>query len=161
MSETNLSNVLSSLYQGVSGVYENFLDYDDELSGLLSAVQAIDIDAQGESETIAYSVKPKIITLAGSTTYALEDSKIYNTVLVADTTFTLPAIEDLSILHEIILTVKFDGNPWYATFRDSSNNEISTMDGGNNYWSAGDVVQYLCRYEPFLLKWVVMPMKLY
>jgi hypothetical protein len=107
---------------------------------------------------IPYVAKPKITTLDGRTEYVLYDGRIYSTVLVADVDFVLPDITDLTILHEIIVTCKFNGQ-YYARFKDGNGVYITPMD--TNYWDVNDVVQYLCRYEPLLSKWVIMQMKLY
>ena len=47
----------------VSGVHSEFLEYDDELSGLVEAASGISIEGSAESPTISYTVKPKMTTL--------------------------------------------------------------------------------------------------
>ena len=51
------------MFTSVSGVHSEFLEYDDELSGLVDAAESISIEGSSESPTISYTVKPKMTTL--------------------------------------------------------------------------------------------------
>jgi len=147
-----LYSCLSGLLYGVSGVNDNFKEYDKSLSGFLTMIGELDVDPI--EQRMAYS-RRFIDDLTGSSSYTLTDG-IYRSVISQDTTFVLSTPEDTSILHEILITVKFT-DVYYVTFKDASNNTIDTTD--LNDWDQNDVVEYLCRWESFLNKWVVMPMK--
>ena len=150
---TVLSECLSGVFTGISGVNRNFIKYDTDLAELLSEMSDIDEDPQDARMTFS---KRWIDTLTGSTQYTLSDG-IYQIELGADTTFILPTPEDLTIFHEIVITAKYT-NQYDVTFKDGNNTTLSTLT--SNDWDVNDVVEYLCRYENFLNKWCIMSMKM-
>lgn len=154
-SNTNLYKCLSGLLSGLTKVNGNLVKYEDEMNELLYTLGTYNLDE--EDAKMGYSIR-YIDDLAGKSTYELKNG-IYRTALTQDTTFILPDVADTTYMHEILLTVKIDSAvPLYITFKDESNNVITPMDV--NEWDDGDVVEYLCRYESFLQKWCVMPMKM-
>ena len=66
--------------------------------------------------------------------------------------YTLPNVDDTSVEHCVILTVKFTSTI-SAVFQDESGNTIATAN--EVPVSEGDVVEYLCKYDPLQSKWVV------
>lgn len=155
---TNLYKCLSGLLSGLTCVNKNFVEYDDNLVDLLLKLGQMNMSPA--DERMSYSTRT-ITDLTGSGPFSLALDFIYRITITEDTTFILPNISDVSLMHEILITVKFNhGNnyPLYVTFKDSQNNTIEPMD--INDWDDGDVVEYLCRYESLLGKWCIMPMKM-
>ena len=163
MSDANnaLQSSLFGLFGAVKGVNSNFLRYDASLSSLMSQLsgmqEQLDNAPEISQDTMVYTIKPTYTILSGDNEYSLQDSKFYRSVIVEDTTFSLPAIEDENTLHEINLTIKLSGI-YYLTFEDANGENVETMDV--NAWDTGDVVNYVCRYEPFLSKWCIVPVQL-
>lgn len=151
-SSSNLYCCLSGLLSGLSGVHRNFKIYDEDLADLYAAVGEIDV-SPSESR-MGYS-RRYIEDLTGASTYTLEDG-IYRTAVSQNTTFVLSDPEDDTIFHEILITVKFN-NVYNVIFKDGNGNTLETQ--GTNAFDQNDVVEYLCRYESFLSKWCIIPMK--
>lgn len=157
-----LQDVLSALYltlsgsiNCISGQAATISSLSGELDGLKNLVMG-GIDYEAIQDTIVFNSKPAITTLSGDTSYELEDGKCYRAELSYDADFILPDVSDANVWHELNLTVKFDG-AYLATFKDTLNHELTPLD--ENEWDNGDVVQYLCRYENYLSKWVIMPVR--
>lgn len=70
-------------------------------------------------------------------------------------TYVLPAVSDVTVVHEVMLSVKFSSGALSYSFVNSSNNEVTPLSLPTI--AAGDVVLFLCRYEPLLSSWLVMP----
>lgn len=174
---TILNNVLSGIHGNVSGLYDHIAENDYIISGLLPYVMSFrnyldgqdgselpDItpvdpsqgsgSSQPSQEQAVNSLQTFTVIESGNL-YTLSDNTFYKTtVAYENTTFRLPNVESNGIVHEIIIVCKF--NSAYATiFTDASNNILQVDD--INEWDSGDVVQYYCRYEEYLSRWVIMP----
>lgn len=156
-----LYTTISGIVDGLSGVHSNFKEYDAELSGLLSTVgQVHDLIVNGAAtmDVINYNTNTRITTLAGSTSYILEDAHIYRCELIDDTTFFMPEILNEDVFHEIVLSVKFP-TVYYTSFKLQDSTALTI--NGQNDWDPGDVVQYMIRYESLLTqKWQITPVKI-
>lgn len=108
------------------------------------------------------SVLPNVTTIPAATTaYTLTDASAttnnhchtYKHAPTAAPTYTLPAVTDATIEHTIILTVDTTETVAIA-FEDSQGNAIVPI--RQPYLVAGDVVQYLCWWDPVQSKWIVI-----
>ena len=88
----------------------------------------------------------------------LMDGGVYSHIPAAATTYTLPAVSDTTKTHEIILNVRFSAATISIAFEDSDSTTIVPL--STPVISAGSVVSYLCRYEPLLEQWAIMPVEL-
>ena len=66
--------------------------------------------------------------------------------------YILPDVSDASVEHCIILTVKFV-NTVSLAFQDTSGATVSTWN--DVMIEDGDVIEYLCKYDPLQAKWVI------
>lgn len=110
------------------------------------------------------SVAPNVTVIpAATTSYQLRDSTssanyrsyTYRHEPSSTPTYVLPAVSDVTVVHEIVLSVKFSSGALSCSFVDASNNEVTPLSSPTI--AAGDVVLFLCRYEPLLSSWLVMP----
>ena len=170
---TALNNVLSGMHGNISGLYLHIAENDSNISSLLPYVIAFReyLDGQegselpditpvdpnqgsGEGQQAVNSLQT-FTTLESASLHTLSDNTFYKTIVAQEnTTFKLPNVSNNGVVHEIVIVCKF--NSAYATlFTDASNNILQVDD--INEWDTGDVVQYYCRFEEYLSKWVIMP----
>lgn len=173
---TALNNVLSGLHGNISGLYTHIADNDVVISGILPYVLAFRNYLDGQEGSEAPEITPTdpnqgsgqsgegqqainslqtFTNLESASLHTLSDNTFYKTIVAQEnTTFKFPNVSNNGVVHEIIIVCKF--NSAYATlFTDASNNILQVDD--INEWDAGDVVQYFCRFEEYLNKWVIMP----
>lgn len=121
-------------------------------------------DAPADIDDAVRAVLPAITEIPAATSaYSLLDadsdanghSAVYRHSPSAAPTYTLPAVEDDTVLHEITLSVLFSVAVQTCTFQDSSGNTVTPL--STPHIGAGTVVSYLCRYESLLDRWCVMP----
>ena len=107
------------------------------------------------------SVLPNVTVIPAATSeYSLLDSSattnshswVYEHAPEAAPTYTLPDVTNESVLHTIILTVDFT-SVQTCSFEDSEGTIIAPLDSLDI--TAGDVVEYLCRYDNLQEKWVI------
>ena len=73
-------------------------------------------------------------------------------------TYTLPSVSDTGRTHEIVLNVRFGGAALSYSFEDSSGNSVTPLSVPSV--ENGTVISFLCRYEPLMEQWVIMPVSL-
>ena len=73
-------------------------------------------------------------------------------------TYTLPAVSDTTVVHEIVLTVRFSSTVPTYYFEDASGNAIIPLTTPTIV--DGSVIRFLCTYEPLLEQWVIVPVEL-
>jgi len=117
-------------------------DLDDAVRAVLPAITEI------PAATSAYSLLDASSDVNGH-------SAVYRHSPSAAPTYTLPDVEDDTVLHEITLSVLFSASVQTCTFQDSSGNTVTPLSAP--HIGAGTVVSYLCRYESLLGRWCVMP----
>ena len=118
--------------------------------------------------TLDYAVRSVLenITVipASTTSYALADasattnnhSKTYLHEPEEASVYTLPAVSNDGLLHEIILSVKFSASVLTYEFQDSSGNTLVPLPIAEEI-EDGSVVTFLCWYNPLLSQWVIYP----
>lgn len=99
------------------------------------------------------------ISVIPDTTTACELSEgVYSHIPDSVPTYTLPAVADTGRTHEIVLNVRFGGTALSYSFEDSSGNAIAPL--STPTVEDGTVISFLCRYEPLLEQWAIMPVSL-
>lgn len=73
-------------------------------------------------------------------------------------TYTLPAVTDAAVAHQIDLKVKFSSSVLTYSFLDSAGNAVTPL--AQPEIAAGTVVDFLCEYDPLSSQWAVMPLLL-
>ena len=143
---------LSSLIESLSGLQQQL----EQGQGGQQQEEVIEVD-DGD---IVYSVHPTVIVLSGDTSYELENDKFYRCSISDDTTFELPTVQsnDLTELHEIYLVTFFQTADEVTFINSATNAAVTPLD--ENEWDPYDVVQYICRYEPYVSGWVIIPSKI-
>ena len=91
---------------------------------------------------------------AATSAYTLYDGR-FSHVPSSASTYTLPAVTDATIQHEIVLSVRFSASVLTYSFEDSEGNALAPL--STPTIADGTVVEFLCRYEALLGQWVVMP----
>lgn len=91
-------------------------------------------------------------TLLGASATTNNHSCTYTHAPTSAPTYTLPAVTDATVAHHILLYVDYT-TVQTSSFVDSNNVSIVPLD--NPTISAGDVVEYLCMYDPLQAKWVI------
>ena len=94
-----------------------------------------------------------IVTIPSATTeYTLADGVYIHTPSSA-TVYTLSSVEDETVTHDVRLTVKCIDTQSIG-FQDENGNIIVPL--GDIYIQYGDVVEYLCQYDPLQGKWAIV-----
>ena len=113
------------------------------------------------------SVLPIVTVIPDATTaYTLLDASAttnnhsmnYRHAPTSAPTYTLPNVADDAQLHEIVLNIRFSTSVQTYAFQDASGNPITPLDEPT--LEDGTVVSFLCRYEPLLGSWCIMPVVL-
>jgi len=73
-------------------------------------------------------------------------------------TYTLPAVTDATVAHQIDLKVKFSASVMSYSFLDSTGSAVTPL--AQPEVAAGTVVDFLCEYDPLSSQWAVMPLVL-
>lgn len=95
-----------------------------------------------------------ITTIPASTSsYTLGDG-VYSHAPNSVPTYTLPDVEDATVVHTAKLTIKMSASVLTANFRDSAGDAIS-YEAPTGTISSGTLVEYVCTYEPLASGWAV------
>ena len=95
-----------------------------------------------------------ITTIPASTSSYTLGEGVYSHEPNSVPTYTLPAVEDATVVHKAKLTVKMSASVLTANFRDSSGVAISYEAPAGDVRS-GTLVEYTCTYEPLAGGWAV------
>ena len=99
------------------------------------------------------------ISVIPNTTTACELSEgVYSHIPDSAPTYTLPSVADAGRTHEIVLNVRFGGAALSYSFEDSSGNPVAPL--STPTVEDGTVISFLCRHEPLLERWAIMPVSL-
>lgn len=128
---------------------------DGDLSEQTDLADALDGKANIVGGKVPDSELPKgepiTVIPAATSLYTLADGCYQHTPSAAPT-YTLPAVTDATRTHWIVLDVSFSSVQTIA-FEDSGGTTIVPLD--TLAITAGDVVEYLCQYDPLQSKWVI------
>lgn len=171
----NLQTVLSALLNvTLTSSYDNeHQDYNytvtgDGVPGLIAAALTALAPVTGltflgnsytPTEGVVALPDPRVQSIttipASTSSYTLTEGT-FEQAPNATPTFVLPEITDTSVVHTIKLTIKTKTGVTSVNFKDSGNQAVTpeTIDGTVE---AGDLVEYTCKYESLLDKWVVYP----
>lgn len=112
------------------------------------------------------SVLPNVTVIPAATSdYSLVDSSAitnnhsmtYRHEPQSSSVYRLPAVAaNSTVLHEIVLSIKFSSTVLTYEFQDSAGNTLVPLPLNGDI-EAGSVVTFLCRYNPLLSQWVIYP----
>lgn len=107
---------------------------------------------------IAGSQQQGISVIPATTTACALSEGVYSHIPDSAPTYTLPAVADTGRTHEIVLNVRFGGAALSYSFEDSSGNPVAPL--STPTVEDGTVISFLCRHEPLLEQWAIMPVSL-
>lgn len=107
---------------------------------------------------IAGSHQQGISVIPNTTTACALSECVYSHIPDSAPTYTLPAVADTGRTHEIVLNVRFGGTALSYSFEDTSGNAIAPL--STPAVEDGTVISFLCRHEPLLEQWAIMPVSL-
>ena len=99
-----------------------------------------------------------ISVIPATTTACTLSEGVYSHIPDSAPTYTLPAVADTGRTHEIVLNVRFGGAALSYSFEDASSNAIAPL--STPAVEDGTVISFLCRHEPLLEQWAIMPVSL-
>lgn len=95
---------------------------------------------------------------AADTTYTLSDGGNYTHSPSSAPIYTLPAVTDEDVAHEITIEVKFSAGALSVAFYDNAGAIVAPM--SNPTISANSVITFLCRWSIGKAKWCIMPVEM-
>ena len=96
---------------------------------------------------------------SADTTYTLSDGGNYTHAPSSAPIYTMPAVSDNTVVHEIVVEVLFASTALSVAFETSSGTTIPILPLAGDI-AAGAVVSFLCRWSPGASAWVIMPVLL-
>lgn len=143
----------------------------------IAKASAVDIDAKTQSfkpivpDRLNYAVRSvleNVTTIPAATSaYNLLDasattnyhSMTYEHSPESAPTYTLPAVTDETVQHEIMLKVRFSSTVLTYSFEDINGNALTPLPLAGTI-ADGSVVAFRCTWEALLGQWVIMPVML-
>ena len=105
-----------------------------------------------------YGFQQGISVIPATTTACALSEGVYSHIPDSAPTYTLPAVADTGRTHEIVLNVRFGGAALSYSFEDASGNPVAPL--STPTVEDGTVISFLCRHEPLLEQWAIMPVSL-
>lgn len=130
------------------------------VTGHVLADDYISTNGQLSGKTVVATdgIQQGISVIPDTTTACALSEGVYSHIPDSAPTYTLPAVADTGLTHEIVLNVRFGGTALSYSFEDSSGNAIAPL--STPTVEDGTVISFLCRHEPLLEQWAIMPVSL-
>lgn len=124
------------------------------------ATDYISTNGQVSGKTVVATdgIQQVISVIPATTTACALSEGVYSHIPDSAPTYTLPAVADTGHTHEIVLNVRFGGAALSYSFEDSSGNPVAPL--STPTVEDGTVISFLCRHEPLLEQWAIMPVSL-
>ena len=161
---TKLSDKYAAITHDHEGVYLPITG--GQVNGSISATEHvfatdhISTNGQLSGKTVVATdgIQQAISVIPNTTTACALSEGVYSHIPDSAPTYTLPAVADTGRTHEIVLNVRFGGAALSYSFEDSSGNAVAPLSTPSV--EDGTVISFLCRHEPLLEQWVIMPVSL-
>lgn len=129
-------------------------------TGHVFAADYISTNGQLSGKTVVATdgIQQGISVIPATTTACTLSEGVYSHIPDSAPTYTLPAVADTGRTHEIVLNVRFGGTALSYSFEDTSGNSVTPLSTPSV--EDGTVISFLCRYEPLLEQWAIMPVSL-
>ena len=112
----------------------------------------------GKTVVATDGIQQVISVIPAATTACALSEGVYSHIPDSAPTYTLPAVADTGRTHEIVLNVRFGGSALSYSFEDTSGNSVTPLSTPSV--EDGTVISFLCRHEPLLEQWAIMPVSL-
>ena len=163
---SNLYNALSGITAGISGHYDQFVDYDLELSGILARIQEIILalgsqTSESTRSEIVYDNTLDYIIVSGSQVDVVPGN-FYLADLSSSIEFRFHDIEDEDYYEHAEITVLAHGYRPTFSYNGTPIEPLESCALPSSYIEMIDVAEtplplaYSCAYEPFLSSWIVL-----
>ena len=137
-----------------------------QVTGSISATEHVFADdyistngqLSGKTVVATDGIQQVISVIPATTTACTLSEGVYSHIPDSAPTYTLQAVADTGRTHEIVLNVRFGGAALSYSFEDTSGNAISPL--STPTVEDGTVISFLCRHEPLLEQWAIMPVSL-